>query len=357
MRILYITPDTGGCMLYRCALPGLELLNAGHTVKLAPNYALTKQGQILGAELVDGNQLHWDDDFDVVVIQRCMGEDTPRDVARARAYGQVVINDVDDWFWGLPQSNRAFATTHPSNSPTMNREHYRRSLQASSAITASTPYLAERIREFVDCPVYVLRNALDPSSWRPQPVVEWDTFTIGWVGAIGYRSPRDLHELSGVVGGFLAGDPGRRFVHIGAETSADTAEVASVLGIHNRDRVESRHMCPVHELPDAMRGVDVFLAPLEASSFNHAKSAIKAQEASAAGVPFIASDMPEYRWFSDGRAGVICDKPSQWRAALERLTDVEERRKLSRIGRERVEEVSIGNTWKHWERTYEECLR
>lgn len=354
MNVLFVTADMGGCRLYRCSLPGLELHNAGHTVLVCGDMAVDKTtGEIYAAE--NGSytkEIH----FEVVVLQRFMRSDAPEIIRRARASGQVVINDVDDWFDGLPQSNKAFFSTHPKLNGDRNREHYRRALQASSAVTVSTPYLAERIQASVGCPVVAIRNAPDPRRW-PTTFPSDGPLVFGWVGAVGYRSPGDLTQLSGVVGPFMAQHPEARFVHIGASTPAETTEVAGVLGIQNPEQVESRPFCPIDDLPVQMWDVDVFLAPLENNPFSLAKSAIKAQEASASGSAFIASDMPEYRWFSDGRAGSLCGNPKEWRQALERMLDPEERLKSARAGRERLQEVSIQNTWRKWEKTYEECLR
>src|SRR5688572_27967130 len=61
--------------------------------------------------------------FDVVVLQRWMYAEHPDYIRKARALGQIVVNDVDDWFDGLPQSNAAFAATHKRSDAESNREH------------------------------------------------------------------------------------------------------------------------------------------------------------------------------------------------------------------------------------------
>ena len=50
---------------------------------------------------------------------------------------------------------------------------------------------------------------------------------------------------------------------------------------------------PIDRYPGLWRGIDIALCPLNPIDFNRAKSALKGMESSAAGVPFIASDLDE----------------------------------------------------------------
>ena len=79
------------------------------------------------------DEAHYEHGFDVVVLQRWMNQDAPEIIRRARSLGQVVVNDVDDWFFGLPTSNDAFNITHPRNNARENVNHYRKVLAASTA--------------------------------------------------------------------------------------------------------------------------------------------------------------------------------------------------------------------------------
>jgi glycosyltransferase involved in cell wall biosynthesis len=351
MNVAFVTADTGGCRHYRCRLPARELEQHEHKTVVAQDLGINERtGELLaymGSEYLSG--------FDVVVLQRWMRADASKVIARARALGQVVINDVDDWFDGLPAAHRAFLDTHPALDSKQNRDHYRRALAASSALTVSTPYLAERL-ERLGRPVYVLRNLIDTSAWQLATTSLTDEPVLGWVGAIAYRSPGDLMILRGIVGPFLDQRPGSRFVHIGDRDPLDFHDLAQAIDIPAH-RIESRAFVGIDHLPAAMEDVDVALAPLERCPFNLAKSAVKAMEASAAGIPFIASALPEYEWFSDGRAGIVADSPAKWRNALEYVCDPVEREHLSTAGRARVEECDIRLGWQAWERAYTDALR
>ena len=76
-------------------------------------------------------------------------------------------------------------------------------------------------------------------------------------------------------------------------------------------------------------------------------------EASAAGIPFIASDMPGVPHVLRRAERDSLQRPKDWSAAFERITDPEERKKLSIAGRARSEEFDIAKNWHRWERVYE----
>lgn len=368
MRILAVSADGGGCLHYRLVLPLLEMKRAGHRVHVDAGFrvvdpeadhagfVLNRSGEI-GARLEDGGHEYG---FEVVIFQRWMQDRAPDIIRRARANGQVVINDLDDWWFGMPTANAAFAASHVASNASHNSDHYRKVLAASDAITVSTPYLAKRL-ESLGRPVYVLRNMIDLKRWEPRAVTETTDPDIGWVGALGYRSPGDLRQLAGIAAPYLSRHAGSRFVHVGAKHAVhgakgvadDGALLAQQTGIP-LDRISSRPQSTLATLPQAMQAFDIALAPIEDVPFNQGKSYVKGLEACSAGIPFIASDMPEYRLLHDGRAGILCAKPLHWARALERLSDPEERRKLAQAGRERAKDFDIAKGWRRWESAYEE---
>lgn len=86
-------------------------------------------------------------------------------------------------------------------------------------------------------------------------------------------------------------------------------------------------MVPIHELPRLWEGIDVGLVPMADKPSNFgAKSCLKGLEASAAGLPFVASASSEYRWLRDSLGvGRVAAKPVDWRRHLVALLDPEVR--------------------------------
>jgi hypothetical protein len=360
MRILYVTIDKGGCRHYRCLLPAQELARQGHQVVVTDRLGTLPSGEITS---VGEHGQPGQSGFGLVVLQRWMHEEAPRVIKRARANGQAVINDVDDWFFGIPTSNRGFEATHVSTDPRHNVEHYRKILACSSALTVSTPYLAERLKP-LGTPTFVLRNRIDVERW---PVIDHDgPPRIGWVGHVGYRAAGDLDQIRGVVGPWLRRNPDARFVHVGAngfvaepnfpylfaEWEFLAQEFCRRTGVP-REQYDPRPLCHVTDLPDALNDLNVGLAPLEDCPFNRAKSAIKLMEYGARGIPGIASRMPEYEWFE---RAALCAKPKDWIAALDAFANPSIRCAYARDARERAESLDIRTGWPLWEAAYMETI-
>lgn len=339
MNILYVTPDTGGCRFYRCQLPGIELHDRRHLVCVTGHFCVTRSGEIKAS---DDRTYAPDLRFDIVVMQRVMLAGTVDNVKRARDAGQVVINDVDDSFWDIPRTHASFRQIDPARNPDSNRVHYTRALQASDAITVSTPYLAEKLGGLGPA-VYLLPNAIDPARFKPDPVRDTWSPVIGWVGALSYREQGDIDILRLALGPFLRRRPDSRLVHVGARLD-DPGVTAEVLNL-DPDQVEVRPFCHVSDLAAAMRGIDVALAPLDDTPFNRAKSWIKTLEAAAAGIPVVASDMPEYRRLGVGK---LCVTDQEWAQALEEVCDPGERLRLVAEGRRAVEANDIKRRWVDW---------
>jgi hypothetical protein len=93
----------GGSGWYRCGLPAKELALHGFETVVTDQVCPSDRGLILMDQ--DG-VVH--DDVDVIVMQRLMHESAYNLVRVAQDGGQLVVNDVDDWYWGLHPSNAAY---------------------------------------------------------------------------------------------------------------------------------------------------------------------------------------------------------------------------------------------------------
>ena len=340
-------PSPGGSGHYRMVLPARALRLRGHYSVVGTLVANQDSGE-LGVRHWDGNH-HWG--FDVVVLQRWMIAGTDQTVRRARANGQVVLNDVDDWFEGLDPGNRAFATTSAASSPNENRQHYRAVLAAGSGIVCSTPFLARRYAHLNR--TFLIRNGIDLGAWRPSEPRDGPP-TLGWVGALPWRARGDVEVLSGVLGPFCR-KHGLRVVHGGHVQGAIREDGSLVPTFREAARlpedveIELRQMVPIHEVPDLWKGIDVGLVPLAAKPVNEAKSCLKGLEAAAAGLPFVASASSEYQWLRDEHGiGRTARRPFEWTRHLEALLDPEVRAAEGRANRDRMgafDLAAIGEAW------------
>lgn len=339
-------PTMGGAGWYRCGLPAKFLaLNDVETVVVE-----------LISLSADGIWLHdWHgvthDDCDVIVFQRWMGRDAPKVIRAAKAAGQVIVNDVDDWYWGLHPLNRAYKMTDPKLYPECNRDHYWEALKESSLITVSSQDLADKLAN-IGVPVGLVRNAIDVDRWEQFPVLDSSPLRVGWVGSTSHRSG-DLETLRGVLGPFCE-RRGATFVHCGwNEWGAHAGDLAGV----PLEQQFTHGMLPITEYPQMFQHMDIGLVPLNKVPFNESKSAIKGMEYSCAGIPWIGQDCAEYKFVNkEYDLGQIARKPSDWVRLLERMVDVEFRQSEAERNRKNVRQLDIADRWVEWADIYKSIV-
>ena len=85
-------------------------------------------------------------------------------------------------------------------------------------------------------------------------------------------------------------------------------------------------MAPILDYPKLFPPIDIGIVPLNDLPFNHAKSFIKGLEYAAAGVPFIASNSPEYKYLADLGVGRVASNREEWLYHLEELLNPQMRK-------------------------------
>lgn len=338
-------PTPGGANYYRCYLPSKVLAENGVDTVIGMNLASAPDGSFVIQDL--RGDLHYD--CDIIVLQRCMKREAPVWIKRARSAGQVVINDCDDWYEGLDQANAAFWASHPRVNPEENRNHYSAALAASSALTVSTPYLAQRLQKY-GRPTFVVPNHIDLARWEQRDVS--GQMVVGWVGATGYRS-RDIEELRGILKPFLIKND-IAFEHAGADRHAKG--IGDILHFDGAVQLGEHQQSSILEYPKMFSTFNVGIVPLSDRPFNQAKSNIKGLEYSASGIPFIASKTQEYERLKRAGAGLVAKRPRDWIRCLEMLLDSERRVTLGEQARVSVAAFDIANGWTRWQTAYERSL-
>lgn len=299
----------GGCAYYRCSLP---MFASGLPAMMGrPAFHPT-----FGFGVKDKDQAVFR--FDTVMLKLIMFRWTPRQIMIAQQLGQRIIVDVDDAFDYLPEVNAAFELTHPDKNKVMNRDHYRNVIAAADTLTVSTPFLADHYRDHRD--VRMVRNGVHPGMFHrkhqsARPV-------IGWVGSVAYRGG-DLELLRGWLPQFLEKHD-LYFHHSGNDPN--TPCLADVVGIP-MERFSCSPLATMDEYYQLFEHFDIGLVPLNDIPFNHAKSTIKGLEYASAGVPFVASGLPEYQRLADDGVGRIANTSEDWVRHLTELLDFGVRKK------------------------------
>lgn len=226
----------------------------------------------------------------------------------ARARGQVVLHDIDDWQWGLPAGHSA------SRGDPAKASRLAANLAQADVITTSTGYLAGRLAERFRSEIAVVANHVDTDRFTPvDQAVEQPT--IGWAGAVDFRAG-DLGELRGVLNQL---DGHARFQHSGHADEAPS--FAAEVGLPG-EAVEVRGRVHPQQWPDLL-DFQIGVVPLRDTPFNHAKSDLKGLEYAAAGIPFVASPRTSYTALREawGECVPLARKPADWVKGLRRLLD------------------------------------
>lgn len=287
-------------------------------------------------------------DIDMVWMQRLMHAGASTNMKIARSAGQVIINDLDDWYWGLSASNNAFLNTHPKHSPDININHYRAILAQSDLVTVSTPYLADRIKSWVTrCPITVVPNYVDTKRFPRYEHTETDVPLVGWAGSTAHRS-NDLETVAGVIKPMVnAGNI--RFHHTGAHPAMKS--VASLVGLRD-DQVATLPLSDHETYPSNLK-FDVGVVPLNNIPFNRAKSDIKGLEYSACGIPFVAQNLDAYINLRNSLGiGRIAKRPTDWIRHLNALRSPSVRREEGEACYEAVQHRDIH----HGVQTYQQIF-
>lgn len=313
-------PVPAGCAYYRCYLPMSVM---GDNSLMGPPAWDPYRG--FG---VAENQTQGIFGFSSIMLKLIMDRSTPKQIELAKNLRQRIIVDIDDYYPGLTPANRAYHQTHPENNKMVNRDNYQRVIDAADTLTVSTPFLLEH-HSATHPDVRLVRNGVNPFQFTPVKIYDRKPI-LGWTGSTAYRN-NDLEQLQEWLPDFLE-EHDLTFHHAGH--SPDNPSFAEVAGV-NPLRVTTSPIVPIPEYASGFR-FDIGIVPLNDIPFNHAKSNIKGLEYASAGIPFIASDVPEYRFLHESGAGRIAQTPSDWVSHILTFMDHRVRQHEANVAREIV---------------------
>lgn len=283
-----------------------------------PGHVLRKTGAML-AGCVDRAQ--WAArrarDYDVVVIFRealLLGVDW---IERYLSHSVPTVFDFDDAVWktNVSAANKRLVFLKGF-------KKVDRILGMVSSVSAGCEYLAAHARQFSD-DVFVVPTSIDLDAYgTPREHVAGDVLTVGWTGSVTTGPYLQL------VAGPLA-EAARRFPLRLSVLGADVA----IPGVD----VHCERWTPEKEIP-FIRSFDVGLKPVPREEWVLGKCPMKDIQYMALGIPPIATRFgTAVESIDHGRSGLLCDTDQDWVTALERLRDVDERRRVGAAARAEVE--------------------
>jgi glycosyltransferase involved in cell wall biosynthesis len=220
--------------------------------------------------------------------------------------------------------------------------------QVSDLVTVSTEPLAEVMRQHTgQRNIAVLPNCI-PAAMLDMTRPRRRHPVLGWTG--GASHSLDVQIIAPTVREFMRKHRDWR-LHIVGTDYRPTFDVPE-------DQVR---FTPWESDPaDYYRHIDfdIGLVPLTGSVFDRSKSAIKAQELGALGIPVICSDAEAYRGYvNDGVTGFLARRPQSWSERLKELAgDPGLRESMGAKARELARLHTIEDNWQRWAEAYAPLL-
>ena len=270
----------------------------------------------------------WDEqdffDCDVIVMQRYMHMQVLPDMKGAQAAGQIILQDVDDWYWGLSEKNHAYQASNPNSNPQENVNWYQNIIAESDGIIASTPFLLNQMSKWNEN-VLLHTNYVDRAKYKDRRIhSNTDKMVVGWMGSTAHRSG-DLEILrphSDKISQFAT------WHHTGHLPAIHIPQFEKEIGV-SAGIVSRSPFLPPTELHKGFK-FDAGIVPLTDIPFNHAKSYIKGLEYACGGVPFVASYSPQYEELVEEHGiGKLARNPKDYVKLLKDLTDLDYRQDQS----------------------------
>jgi len=250
------------------------------------------------------------------------------------------VYELDDDPFELESHNPAFGDYNAATS----RDSFEFCIRTADLVTTSVEPLAERMRK-LNKRVAVCKNRIDASLLEMQRPRR-DKLVIGWAG--GPSHGEDMKEAAYGLRRVLDWHPDTIEAHF---IGADLRRI-----INRRIRFSrwAKLTWDYYRLID----FDIGIAPLRPGVFTDAKSAIKAMEYGALGIPVVASDVTPYRdYVVDGVTGWLVRTPQEWAARLRDM--VNDKAMRTEMGA-KAKEVAAGHTiqtgWVDWEAAYRSIL-
>lgn len=287
MKVYGWSTQRGGCHWYRIREPlrGLRLL--GHE---------TRSGNRLDSDVAD-----WAD----TVVTHLLHDDKMSEgwEILAKVGQHRLVYDIDDAMWNAHPAMTLAEVYTPDR-----LRRIKRNIQISDVVTTPSEVIAEHVGKW-NANVHVLPNYV-PKSMLSMTVPSMPGFLIGYQGSPTHSV--DLPIVAPSLRTMLHTDPCTRVVFYGPR-SVEGLPVRQVDCVPWNDSVPSYY---------ASLRFHVGIGPLIQHPFNEAKSALRAVEYAALGIPSVLSDVGPYRrWVRSEGIGVLVSRPEDWTDVLAAFRD------------------------------------
>ena len=332
---IFASHDDAGCGYVRIIQPLRELAKHGHEVTFAGHFDPETTIALREARK-----------YDVLVGQRFSKHEGMGLWRRARTPSNRLVYEVDDNMFNIEEINTNALRQFGGAVVTDALKTY---AQMADLMTVTTETLAQEQRDTLGVVnVAVLPNCV-PEYMLEMPRTENRRPRIGWSG--GGSHGLDITEASAQVRRFLARNSEWDLHLIGTDYRPT---------FNARDWNQMTYF-PWKQINDDERAYyemldfDIGIAPVRDTAFGRSKSAIKALEYNARGIPVIASDVAPYReYVVHGENGFLVKEQHEWGRYLNLLArNPDLRQEMGEKARVHASAYTHEGNWQRWEKAYE----
>lgn len=246
--------------------------------------------------------------------------------------GAKMVLDLDDEPFDINKD-------HPQYDEIKSKsERVRRMIEISDHIVVSNPILKESLQEFKK-PITVIPNAIDPEIWKVKKKERTDgKVRIGWIGSSSHIA--DIPVVEGAVREILDKYDNVEFYFAGFVVGDFGGDESYKGRVFNKEGTVNYQQFPQFF---ADLGLDIAIAPLLDTKFNHSKTPIKWFEGAMLEIPMVLSGVTPYKEVvKANKTGYLANSKSQWVKYLSWLIESPEKRK--EIGKAAKKEVLAHHT-------------
>ena len=294
----------------------------------------------LKEQSLHGYAIFPDDDLpnvpEVTVLQRPAGTGGMQMIERIVGQTKVVYEVDDDML-----------QVDPSGLPHLYdekvRESIRRCVRMADMVTTTNEYLADTLRPYCDN-VAILPNFVK-AGLLEIPRKKAERLTVGWAGGTSHLI--DMVGVQDVLRDMLLDEPDVDMHWIGFDFSPLLGDL--------RSRCRRTNWTPDVGQYYKKVDFDIAIAPSADVPFNRSKTAIRALEMGALGIPIVADNRLPYSDFVvDGKTGFLVSGYAEWRRRLHDLIhDPDMRAEIGANAKAQAAEHTIEGNWQLWEQAYE----
>jgi glycosyltransferase involved in cell wall biosynthesis len=253
---------------------------------------------------------------DVVLVYRRADAPMQKAIAQLQGDGVAVVWDNDDDFLNMRQ-RRGNARASGMSTRQIFTEMVRTARLADAVILTGEP-LADVFRGAgVTDDVHVIENYL----WlEPRPARRaHEGVVVGWIAGVEHWTDAVGVQLSATLRKLMDKHPQLRVETVGVELKLT-------------QRYTRTPRLGFDQLPAAMAGYDIGLAPILDTAFNRSRSNIKVKEYAAAGIPWLASPHGPYAGLGEEHGGRLVPDDGWFEALDDLITDAAARARLASAG-------------------------